>query len=115
MMYTADSPLGLQWAGLVEVRDAYDWDPLSEYPAIVEGDLAGVEAALWSETLRSLSDAEYLAFPRLPGLAEIAWSPREGRSWEEYRLRLAAHAPRFDALGINYYRSPQVSWPGETL
>jgi len=115
MKYTADSPLGLQWAGLVEVRDAYDWDPLSEYPALAEGDLAGVEAALWSETLRSLADAEYLAFPRLPGLAEIAWSPREGRSWEEYRLRLAAHAPRFDAMGINYYRSPQVPWPGETL
>ena len=75
MKYADNSPLGLQWAGLVEVRDAYDWDPLSEYPALAEGDLAGVEACLWSETLRSLADAEFLAFPRLPGLAEIAWSP----------------------------------------
>jgi hexosaminidase len=112
MKYCPESRLGLEWAGLVEVPDAYQWDPLSEYPTLAENDLAGVEGALWSETIACLEDAEYLAFPRLPGLAEIAWSPRGGRSWEEYRLRLAAHAPRLEALGIHYYPSPHVPWVG---
>ena len=53
---------------------------------------------------------ELLAFPRLSGHAEIAWSPREGRSWEEYAARLARHGARLEALGVGYYRSPEVAW-----
>ena len=55
-------------------------------------------------------DAEYLAFPRLIGIAEIGWSPARGRSWAEYRLRLGAQGPLLDALGVNFYRSPEVPW-----
>jgi hexosaminidase len=110
MQYTPDSPLGLHWAGYVEVQDAYSWDPATLVDGVGEKDILGVEGALWSETIDSSPDIEFLAFPRLPGLAEIGWSPRDGRSWEEYRQRLAAHGPRWDAMGINYYRSPQVPW-----
>jgi hexosaminidase len=70
----------------------------------------GVEGPLWSETLDESSDIEFIAFPRLPGLAELGWSPATGRSWDEYRLRLAAQGPRWDALGIEYCRSAQVPW-----
>jgi len=111
MKYTADTPLGLTWAALVEVRDAYDWDPAHLLQGVGEDNVIGVEAPMWAETLRTEDEVEYLAFPRLPGVAEIGWSPRTGRSWEEYRLRLAAHAPYWEAQGIPYYRSPQVPWP----
>jgi hexosaminidase len=57
-----------------------------------------------------MRDAEYLAFPRLIGIAEIGWSPARGRSWPEYRLRLAEQAPLLDALGVNFYRSPEIPW-----
>jgi hexosaminidase len=110
MKYTEECPLGLSWAGKIEVQDAYEWDPVGVFENVQEGDIAGIEAALWSETLRTRQDIEYMAFPRLPGLAEIAWSPAGGRSWEEYRSRLAWHAPRWRHLGINFYRSPQVDW-----
>jgi hexosaminidase len=72
--------------------------------------VAGVESALWSETLEDVDDIEFMAFPRLPGLAEIGWSPRDGRNWDEYRLRLAAQGPRWEAQGVDFYRSPQVPW-----
>jgi hexosaminidase len=110
MQYNPDSPLGLHWAGYVEVKDAYSWDPATQVDGVGEKDVLGVEGALWSETIDSSPDIEFLAFPRLPGLAEIGWSRRTGRSWEEYRTRLAAQGPRWDAMGINYYRSPQVEW-----
>jgi hexosaminidase len=108
MKYDPSSPLGLQWAALIEVQDAYDWDPVSD--RIPETSVLGIEAPLWSETLRTMADIEYMVFPRLPGHAEIGWSPRAGRNWEEYRQRLATHGARLEALGINYYRSPQVPW-----
>jgi hexosaminidase len=111
MKYTADTALGLQWAGLVEVRDAYDWEPTAYLEGVGEAQVVGVEAPMWAETIRTISDIEYLAFPRLPGIAEIGWSPRSGRNWDEYRTRLGAHAPLWETLGITYYRSPQVDWP----
>jgi hexosaminidase len=32
----------------------------------------GVEACLWSETLETFEDIEYMAFPRLVGVAAVA-------------------------------------------
>ena len=108
MKYDADTALGLRWAGLVPLETAYDWDPdvLAGRPDAV----LGVEAPLWSETLATLRDAEFMAFPRLAAIAELGWSPRAAHDWERFRTRLAAQAPRWSALGINFYRDPAVSW-----
>jgi hexosaminidase len=109
MKYEEATPLGLNWAGLISVKDAYDWEPGSYLTLLEEGDILGVEAALWAETLRTIQDIEYMLFPRLPGVAELAWSPK-GQDWEEYRQRLATHGPHMQALGINFYCSPEVDW-----
>ncbi|MEU1037078.1 beta-N-acetylhexosaminidase [Streptomyces sp. NPDC005551] len=111
MKYTADTPLGLDWAGLVEVRRAYDWDPGSYLPGVPASAVRGVEAPLWTETILNSDHIEYMAFPRLPGVAELGWSPASAHDWDTYRVRLAAQGPRWDALGIDYHRSPQVPWP----
>lgn len=110
MKYTATTELGLTWAAIVEVEDAYGWDPATFLPGVTESDIVGVEAPLWAETIRNLTAAQYLAFPRLPAIAEIGWTPAAQREWESFRYRLAAQAPRWRILGINYYRSPQVPW-----
>jgi hexosaminidase len=110
MKYDASTPLGLEWAGHTSVRDAYTWDPATQIRGVTENDVLGVEAPLWSETITTRADVEYLAFPRLLGLAEIAWSPRSGRSWREYRVRLAAAGARLDALGVKFYRASEIDW-----
>jgi len=110
MKYTPMTTLGLDWAGDVEVRDAYDWEPGNSVVGVSEGDVLGVEAPLWSETLHTLDDIEYMAMPRLAGHAEIGWSAAGGRSWDEYSVRLGAQGPRLSAMGVNFYRSPQVPW-----
>lgn len=109
MKYDASSPLGLDWAGLISVKDAYDWEPGSYMEGLEERDILGLEAPLWTETILTMRDIEYMAFPRLPGIAELAWSPK-GQSWEEYRRRLATHGERMQAMGINFFRSPDVEW-----
>ena len=110
MKYTPETELGLHWAGYIEVRDAYDWDPAAVLAGVGESQLAGVEAPIWSETLRNVGALEYLAMPRLPAIAEVGWTPRGGRVWEDFRVRLASHAPRWRLLGVSYYPSPQVPW-----
>jgi hexosaminidase len=109
MKYDPSTPLGLDWAGMISVKDAYDWEPSSYIEGIEESDILGLEAPLWTETISSMKDIEYMTFPRLLGIAELAWSPK-GQHWEEYRQRLAAHGERMEAMGINFFKSPDVDW-----
>jgi hexosaminidase len=110
MKYDKGTVLGLNWAGEIEVRTAYDWDPVKELSAHPAEAILGVEAPLWTETVATMEDLEFLAFPRLPAVAEVGWSQATARTWEDFSRRLAAHGPRWSALGVNFYRSPQVPW-----
>jgi hexosaminidase len=108
--YNPSTELGLYWAGYVEVQESYSWDPATQLDGVSEGQILGVEAPLWTETIRTRAEIEYMVFPRLIGIAEIGWSNAAGREWSEYRIRLAEHGPRLAAWKINFYRSPQVLW-----
>ncbi len=110
MQYDSTTKLGLHWAAYIEVDSAYSWDPATLVPGITKENILGVEAPLWTETLTNMDEIEYMVFPRLPGYAEIGWSPAAGRSWNEYKLRLAKHAARLKALNINFYQSKRVTW-----
>jgi hexosaminidase len=115
MKYAPGVPpnLGLSWAGFVEVRPSYEWNPGDHLTGVTDADVLGVEAALWSETVTNIDEAELLAFPRLAGAAEIGWTPQSKRHWEDYRVRLAGQAERWEILGVDFYRSPQVPWPSD--
>jgi hexosaminidase len=111
MKYTKDTPLGLTWAGFVDVRQSYAWDPGRYLNGAPPSAVLGVEAPLWSETISTSDDIEFLAFPRVAGIAELGWSPAGAHDWQSYAVRLAAQGPRWETLGIDFYRSPQVPWP----
>jgi hexosaminidase len=108
--YDPSTPLGLSWAGYIEVRTAYDWDPGGYLSGVPSEAVLGVEAPLWSETLRSGDDIEFMAFPRLAAIAELGWSTT--RDWESFRVRLGAYGPRWTARGVGFYPSPQIPWAG---
>jgi hexosaminidase len=110
MKYTAATEIGHNWAALIELRTAYDWDPVTHFPRVTERDVLGVEAPLWTETVVNITAAEYLLLPRLPAIAEVGWTAAAGKDWGSFRTRIAAHAPRWRFLGVNYYPSPQVAW-----
>jgi hexosaminidase len=110
MQYDPGTWLGLFWAGRIEVRDAYDWDPAAFMPGVSEASVLGVEAPLWTETLANINEVESMAFPRLAAIAEVGWTPQAARDWEDFRLRLGGQGPRYQALGLNFYRSPQIPW-----
>ena len=71
MKYNPTTELGLRWAGYVDLRTAYDWDPTTYTPALHADNVLGVEAPLWTETVPNITAAEYLLVPRLPALAEV--------------------------------------------
>jgi hexosaminidase len=110
MKYDSTTVLGLKWAGFIDLRRAYDWDPATLIPGVGEASILGVEGPLWAETLVTRQDYEYLAFPRLAALAEVGWSRRGVASWEDFRRRIGAHGARLAALGVNFARVPGVNW-----
>ena len=95
---------------ITSVRESYSWDPGTHVEGVDESSVLGVEFELWSENLYTFDDVEFMALPRLAGIAELGWSPSSKVGWESYERRLAAQADRWNALGMNYYRSPDVSW-----
>jgi hexosaminidase len=110
MKYTPTTQRGLTWAGFVDVDTAYNWDPGTYLPSVDEKSVLGVEAVLWTETITSINDAEYMTFPRLPAIAELGWSPKSTHDWSSFSQRLAAQAGFWTNAGINYYPSPRVAW-----
>jgi hexosaminidase len=110
MKYDSTTILGLKWAGFIDLRTAYDWDPTTLIPGIGASSILGLEAPLWAETLITRQDYEYLAFPRLAAAAELGWSSPQNVGWDSFRRRIAAHGARLAALGVNFARLPTIAW-----
>jgi len=111
MKYDASTELGLEWAGHIELRDAYDWEPTALIEGLPADAVVGVEAAIWTETLRDLPALTTMLLPRLAAVAEVAWTGQADRSFDDFRTRVASHARLWDRLGLGWYASPQVDWP----
>ncbi|WES62706.1 beta-N-acetylhexosaminidase [Microbacter sp. GSS18] len=110
-----DAELGLTWAnGATSVRRAYEWEPRDLIYGISEADILGVEAPLWTETVRTPADIDALAFPRIAAAAEAAWSPATGdsdlRTWESFRDRVAGLAGLWEGLGIGFDGGDEIAW-----
>lgn len=110
MQYDSTSRIGLHWAAYIELDDAYNWDPANYLEGVNKENILGVEAPLWTETVTNREDIEYLLFPRILALSEVAWTASDKRSWEDFSTRIAKHAPRWEIQGITYYKSPKVNW-----
>ncbi|MGB5315411.1 MAG: family 20 glycosylhydrolase [Robiginitalea sp.] len=110
MSYDSISKFGLHWAAYIPVDSAYTWSPETYSSEIPRAAILGVEAPLWSETISTIAELEYLAFPRLLGYAELGWTPPAERSWEDYKMRLIRQTPYFKRLDIQFYPSQRVPW-----
>lgn len=105
MKYDKNTPYGLDWAGYIPVETAYNWDPTDYAPKKL---VKGIEAPLWTETIEGVDQMDYMIYPRLLGYAEIGWTPKESRNWNEYKGRLEAQGERMKNQGINYYRDSSI-------
>lgn len=114
IQYHEKTPIGLHWAGYTEVDKAYNWTLETNVKGIPRESILGIEACLWTETVQTMDDIEYMTFPRLPGYAELGWSTFENKSWDEYKVRLGKQKERFEIMDINYYKSPLVPWETKT-
>lgn len=110
MKYDSLSKHGLHWAAYIPVDSAYIWTPEKFVKGIAKENILGIEAPLWSETIATMAELEYLAFPRIIGYAELGWSSEENRNWENFKVRLANQTPYLEMMNVNYYPSTLIDW-----
>ncbi len=115
MKYPSGHERGLAWAkGPTSVERAYSWEPSDVITGIDDADILGVEAALWTELVRTPDDIDVMAFPRIAAVAEAAWSPPTGtsdlRTWPSFRERVGALGPLWSSLGIRFHPSDEIPW-----
>ena len=105
MKYDANCPFGLQWAGYNSIEDTYSWDPTNYGD---KENIVGIEACIWTETIGNAEALDYMVYPKILSHAEIGWTPKELRSWEEYKPRLIAHGQRLENQGIDFYKDEDI-------
>jgi hexosaminidase len=107
--------------GFVPLERVYSFEPVpSELSADQSRHVLGAQAQLWTEYIPNPQHLDYMAYPRLCALAEVTWSPREGKDYGGFVNRLRPHLDRLKALDVNFRpldaaASPPVAvWkPGE--
>lgn len=88
---------GHTWSTPVSTQKTYSFDPGSS-PYI-----CGVQACLWSETLLNEKIADYLAWPRIFALSEVAWTEQKNRKWKEFQQRVSNEGlKRLKIQGVDY-------------
>jgi hexosaminidase len=87
-----------------DLAQAYAFEPVPDEMSPDEAaHVLGAQGMLWTEWIRSGDELERFAFPRLSALAEITWSPRDGKDFADFARRLATHRQRLDASGIEHF------------
>jgi hexosaminidase len=92
--------------GYTPLDKVYAYEPIPEQLTAEEaGYIKGVQANVWSEYLNTPAKAEYMMFPRVFALAEIAWSPITARDYPGFLQRLRGQEQLLDRLNINRFRN----------
>ncbi|MEO7674832.1 MAG: family 20 glycosylhydrolase [Pyrinomonadaceae bacterium] len=87
----------------VPLEKVYSFEPVP--PELNEDEakfIIGGQANIWTEYMKTPSQVEYMAFPRMLALSEVLWSQPVNRSFKEFSNRLTANLPRLDKQNVNY-------------
>ena len=74
--------------GYLPLEKVYSYNPIPGSLTPDEAKLIyGVQANLWAEYIQTDEHCEYMIYPRILALAEVAWSAPERKSWTDFRPR----------------------------
>lgn len=114
-----DEPLTIsgKGKGFSDFTKVYNYNPV---PDVLTDDqkkyIKGVQANLWTEYIETPSKAEYMIFPRIYSLAEIAWTPLAQKDLKNFSgERLPLHLARLDRTATNYWVPTAVGQPNQTV
>lgn len=82
----------------------YHYNPIpKEIDQTNEQYILGVQANVWTEYLTSAEKIEYMILPRMPAIAEVAWTKLSEKSFEQFNAKLPFHKQKWRKKGFNYF------------
>lgn len=111
------APLAI--GGFVSLERAYDYEPIPTALTVDEAKrITGIQGNIWGEYVATIEKFEYMAFPRLLALAEVAWSQPENKNRERFIANLKKEFSFFQKRNVNtcreYFRPRiQSGWDNE--
>lgn len=100
---------GYYWAGTVNLESVWHYDPTAGLPAEAAGRIQGVQACLWTEVVTTPEQAEFMWFPRLLGLAEVACGSNQYDTYTLFERRALHWMTLLAHLGITG-RDSAMQW-----
>jgi len=92
--------------GYLTLSKVYSFNPMPDELDVEEAHhILGAQANLWTEYIDTPSHAEYMTFPRIAAIAEVGWTVKNARSWEDFAKRMTAQYERYRRAGINFAKS----------
>ncbi len=92
--------------GLTSLDKVYLYNPVLEgITPEQEKLILGTQAQLWSEYLFNTDKVEFMAFPRMFALAEVAWTRPENKNYQDFLLRLKSTLALLTHMKVQY-RNP---------
>jgi hexosaminidase len=117
-LYQGDPSVEPHTYGKLLLNEAYNFEPVPD--SVDAKYILGGQGNLWTESVPDERQVEYMTWPRALALAEILWSPKTERHFDEFTERVETQFKRLDAANIKYARSmydPLISairTPGDT-
>ncbi len=100
---------GYYWAGTANLELVYSYEPCNEdLTALGNQNLFGIQALAWSEQLYRQEQLDYMMFPRILALSEIAWSPKESKNWSHFIKRLPHQDSLLLRYGVNFQKDKML-------
>ena len=86
---------------VVALKDVYQFDPApAALDAAAQRHVLGLQAAIWTEHIRTEARVDHMTFPRAAAIAELGWTPPAQREWSDFARRLPVLWPHYAALGL---------------
>jgi len=102
--------------GYTPLWRVYEFEPIPDALDTAEArHVLGAQANLWTEYITTPAQVEYMALPRMLALAEVVWSPRAARDWDDFSAGLPDQLRRLDALGVRYRLPEPLGLDGDRL
>ena len=96
----------LTYFGNNTLKDVYDYEPVQKgWDKKCEDLLMGIQGSMWTEFCSSEADVTYQILPRLAAVAEVAWSAKGTKNWDEFLVGLDNFTDHLDVKGVRYARS----------
>lgn len=89
--------------GNLPLEKVYSFEPIPQAVSPDKTDhILGVQGQLWGEYISTIRHLEYMAYPRAAALAEVAWTPKALKNYNDFLARLHQHTSRLEAMGVNH-------------